>query len=352
MLIYFLLALSPLVISYFFPKLNIDNKVKKRYLTICGIILILFIGLRSKYLGSQDSFNYYAHMQRALLFDSWSNYYKPDGIEIGFQLFVYLISRIFNSPQILFVITAIIYVVSILYCIYNNSDNVTLSVVMYITLGLMQFEMQGMRQAIAMSLCLFAFEFSKKKKLLPFILLVLLATSFHRTAILFVIVYVFAWIPYNWAILLTLGVSAIFVFSFSDVFMALANDIFDTDYAQTIDSGGFVATAIYAIIVIVAMLFYRNALHKKEDKNPSSIMYITLLGFATYVMRYFGAGISERVSFYFMFGQLLLLPNTITHLSIDYKKAVTIGSYVLSILLFLYRLKGSEFIPYEFFWNI
>ena len=110
MLVYFLVAISPLVISYFYPKLNIDNKVKKRYLFACGIVLVLFIGLRSKYLGSEDSFNYYEHMQRALLCNTWDLYYRPNGFEIGFQLFVYCLSKITSSAQMLFIATAIIYI--------------------------------------------------------------------------------------------------------------------------------------------------------------------------------------------------------------------------------------------------
>lgn len=351
MLLYFLVAISPLVISYFYPKLNTDDKIKKRYLIVCGIILILFIGLRSKYLGSEDSLSYYNHMKRALLCHSWDLFYNPGSIETGFQIFVYSLSKIFNSAQMLFVATAMIYVVSILYCIYKNSDNVVLSTVMYITLGLMQFHMQGMRQAIAMSICLIAFEFAKKKKILPFLLLVILASTFHRTSIIFAVTYFVAYLPYNWGILISLAISAIFLFFNSDTIMILANDIFDTDYAQTIDSGGFVATAIYVIIIVMAMLFHRKALHKKDDKTQATIMYITLIGFATYIMRYFGAGISERISFYFMFGQTLLLPNTINKISTEYKKAINIAAYVMCILLFLYRLRGSDFVPYEFFWN-
>lgn len=351
MLLYFLVAISPLVISYFFPKLNIDNKIKKRYLIVCGIVLVLFIGLRNKYLGSEDSLNYYNHMRQALLTSSWASYYNPTGFETGFQLFVFTLSKIFTSPQMLFVATAIIYTSSISYCIYKNSDNVTLSLVMYITLGMMQFQMQGMRQAIAMSICLFAFEVAKKNKLLPFILLILLASLFHRTSIIFILTYFVVFLPYNLGILSVFCVGAFILFLNSGYITQIANILFESEYTRTIDSGGFVATAIYVIILVLAMVFYRKDLHKKDNKTQSTIFYITFIAFVNYLMRYFGVGISERISFYFMYGQILLLPNTITNISKDYKKATTIGVYVMCILLFLYRLRGSEFIPYEFFWQ-
>lgn len=351
MLIYFLVAISPLVISYFFPKLNIDNKVKKRYLIVCGIVLVLFIGLRSKYLGSEDSFSYYAHMQRAINCKTWDVFYNPSGFEFGFQVFLYLLSRVFPWAQTLFVVTGIIYVSSILHCIYKNSGNVVLSTVMYISLGLLQFQIQGMRQAIAISICIFSLEFIKKRKFIPFVLLMLLAFSFHRTAFLFAAIYFISYISYNWFNLLLLFVGSGIVINFTDALMVLGNDVFGTNYSKTIESGGFVATAIYILIVVFALVFYKKELHQKENKMPSTILYITLLGMVSYITRYFGIVIAERISFYFLFSQTILLPNSLTHVNREYKKAFTLVIYVLCVLLFLYRLQGNNFLPYKFFWN-
>lgn len=352
MVIYALVAIAPLLLSIFFPKVNENVKRKRIYLILCGIVLVLFLGLRSKYLGSTDAYNYYNHMERALLYNSWEAYYRPDFVESGFQFFVYCLSRVFNSSQWLFVITGAIFIIAVLYCTYKNSENVVLSTVMYITLGIMQFQMQGMRQAMAMAICMFAFEFVKKKKLIPFVLLVVLAMQFHRTSIVFIVIYFIALMPYRWWSLLLIAISSGVVFAYTDRLMIFANDLFETDYAQTIDSGGFVATAIYVLIIGFAMLFNQRALHNKVDRTASTVMFLTIMGFASYVMRYFGAGISERISFYFMFGQIILLPNTIKHIPAEFRKITNIAVYVLCIALFMYRLRGSDFVPYEFFWNV
>lgn len=351
MIIYAFIAIMPLLFSVFFPKMNEYDKRKRRYLTLCGIVLILFIGLRSRFVGSEDSFNYFNHMKRALLYDTWSGFYNEDGIEGGYQFFVYTISRFLNHPQYLFVVTGVIYIVAVCYCIYKNSENVVLSMVMYITIGIMQFQLQGMRQAIAMAICMVSFEFVKKKKVIPFALLVILAMQFHRTAVVIAAIYVVSMLSYNvWSILL-LAICSGVVFAYTDQLMAFANDVFETDYAQTIDSGGFIATAIYVLIIVFAMFFYRKELLQKKDKTPSTIMFVTILGFVSYIMRYFGAGISERISFYFMFGQILLLPNTIKKMPAEYRKIVEYAVSVLCIALFLYRINSSAFVPYQFFWQ-
>lgn len=351
MITYILLASFPLLLSVFFPGVKETDKKKRKYLFLCGTVLVLFMGLRTKYLGSTDTYNYYNMMQRALLHTSWESYYNDDGVEKGFQFFVYILSRIFDSPQMLLFVTSLIFVVAALYCIYKNSENVVLSTVMYITLGLMQFEMQGMRQALAMAICMFAFEFVKKKKLIPFALLVILAVQMHRTALVFAIVYFLTLLSYNWWSMLIIAVGSGVVFYFADTIMAFANDLFETEYAYTIDSGGFVATAIYILIVFLAMIFNKKIKSETDDKTQTTIMFLTIVGMVSYIMRYVGVGIAERISYYFMFGQILLLPNTTSNLKIEFRTVINIAVYILCIGLFVYRLNGSDFIPYRFFWN-
>lgn len=351
MVIYALVAIAPLVLSVFFPRLNENEKRKRKYLILCGIVLILFMGLRSRLIGSTDTANYYNMMNRAIASNSWIEYYRSDYVEAGFQFFLFCLSRIFTSPQWIIVISSAIYVICIFYCIYKNSDNVVMSVVMYITLGLMQFEMQGMRQSIAMSLCILSFEFVKKKKFVPFILVVIFATQFHRTAFLFIAVYFISLLAYRWWNLCLLCLGSIIVFANADKIITVANEIFETDYSQSIDSGGFIATAIYVLIIVFAMLYNREVRYERQDKTQSAIMFITILGMISYIMRYIGTQASERISFYFTFGQILLLPNTVSNFKEEPKKIINVAVYVLCIGLFIYRLRGSDFLPYEFFWS-
>ena len=351
MIIYAFVAIMPLIFSFLIPKVNEDDNRKRKYLKLCGIVLILFIGLRSRFVGSEDSFNYFNHMKRALLYDTWESFYNPNGIESGYQFFVYFLSRIFDSPQVLFVVTGIIFVVAVCKLIYENSENVVLSMVMYITLGILQFQLQGMRQAIAIAICMYAFKFVEKKKIIPFALLVLLAMQFHRTAVVIAAMYVVSLLAYNLGTIILFTAASSVLLAFSDQLMAFANDVFETDYSMTIDSGGFIATAIYVLIIGFAMIYYRKELINRKDKTASTIMFITILGFVSYIMRYFGAVISDRISFYFMFGQLILLPNTIKKLPVEYRKIVEYTVEILCIALFLYRINGSTFDPYQFFWQ-
>lgn len=353
MISYLALAVSPLIISTLFRDLySIDpekrNTAKKSYLFFCGLIIFLFLALRSRYIGSTDTLNYYNMMKDAIKSGSWESYYEKGGVEKGFQFFTYALSRVFKSPQMIIAASSAVYVISICYTVYHNSVDAAFSLTMYITLGLMQFHMQGMRQSIAMCICLFAFEFAKKRKLIPFILIVLLAMQFHRTAIVFLIGYLLCGMKYTTKNLLLIFIGAVAAFSMADKIVNIANVAFDSQYGNSVSSGGFVAALVY--ILIIAFAFISNK-KMNTDINESSILYITLVGAVCYLLRFFGTLAAERISFYFMFGQFLLFPNSFEQVSDNdnFRRNMKFIAYILMIGLFAYRLSKSSFLPYRFF---
>lgn len=347
MIAYIFLAAFPILLSFFFRDFE-NQKSKKKFMIICGICLFIFFAFRSRYVGSTDTANYYNMLKRAIGAENWESFFSPDGVETGFQAFTYLLSRITDEPQMIIIASSAIIVFSACFFIYRNSIDPAMSVVLFVTLGLLDFEFQGMRQSIAMSICILSYEFVKNKKLIPFVLMVLLATTFHRTAIVFLAVYLISYLSFDWK---GAGITAIvvaIVFVFSERIVTVANDIFESDYTMTVSSGGYVATAVYVIIILYAVFV--------NTKLPNSgfealAFYFTLVGAATYAIRYFGALASERISYYFIFGQLILLPSTIACMNKRDQIVVKIIVYILAVALFIYRTNGSSLDPYKFFWQ-
>ncbi|MCR4720055.1 MAG: EpsG family protein [Firmicutes bacterium] len=346
--IYLLLSIMPMVISLMFRDGNVNGDKKRPYCIICGAFLILVLGLRSKYLGSTDTQNYYNMMDSAIKASGWKDYYDEDGVEIGFQFFVFLLSRVFHHPQWIIFISTAIYVSSMFIFCYRYSDNVRLSITMYICLEIMMFNMQGMRQSIAMSICLFAYVFAEKKKLLPFAALIIVATLIHKTAILFSVVYLLSFIKLK-PLHVFAVIIGIFVFVyFSQYLMGLANNFWGKEYTEKALSGGYVALSIYILIFAFCMIASKYPLKENID---SMMLYVLLIGFVSYAERYIGVRASERISFYFTFSQLILLPNTLENGKIDEKDKIVVEMivYALCVLLFMYRLRTSNLIPFRFF---
>ena len=350
MIIYLVVSLMPLILSsFYFSRYKMTQYKKKQFLILYGILLVLFIGFRNRNIGSSDSLNYYNMFLDAIKTSSLRNFYNPNGVEIGFQLFLWIFSRFINNPQWIFIISAIIYITCISIFIYNNSDDVILSYTLYITLGLMIFMIQGMRQSIAMSICLLSFEFVKAKKFKQFLLFILLAMMFHQTAIVFIAVYFLLNLKIKVTHISTFLFFAFISLFFINIIISYANKIFNRSYTDTADSGGFVAVAIYLLIIIFDILFNKDL---KRFQYESTFFYMLLLGFFSYIMRYVGALAAERISFYFMFSQLIILPNTITKLPLEEKRIIRPLIYFFAICLFVYRLRDSNLVPYRFFWEV
>ena len=354
---YILVSFLPLLVGCFFKDVNIDKKQKKYFLIITGIAMVLFLGLRDKHIGSGDTYSYFGLFEAAISKSTWHGFtsylsrYMPafKEKEVGFQIFVWLLSRVTSNGQAIIAVTAFIYIASLMRYIYHNSDDVVLSIIMYITLGLMFFEMQGMRQSIAMSICLLSYESLKKNKFVPFVLWVILACFFHKTAIVFFVLWLFRKFTINQKHLFYFSLLGVSVIVFCNTIIRVANDFFDMNYGKAVDGGGFVATSIYILTIIFVYTFVPR---DKMDQKFSLAFYMMLLGFVCYIVRYFGAQASERISFYFMFAQLIVLPNAICSMSNDREKAITKMIVVLlSIALMIYRLSGSELVPYLFYWQ-
>ncbi len=346
MTVYIFLALFPVFLGLFFPDMQENRAQKKAYFVLCGAVMLFFMGLRHYSLGSVDTYHYYRRMEYAIFCDTWKEFYDPELYETGFQFFVYALSRVFRNPQWLLVITSLFYIFSAFYFVDRYSEDVPLSITLYVTLGLFTFHLQGMRQAMAMCICLFAYEQAKRKHPLRFLLIVLLASTFHKTALVFILVYGLTRLKLNGKSLFWFSVGAALVISLSSQLVGFANQFFDDKYSGTIESGGYIATAIYFITLAVCWIYYRG---REEDKY-ASLIYVLIVGATTYLMRYIGVGIAERISFYFLFSQIGALPLAVKLFTPRDKPLVKLAITVLATALFAYRLLDSGFSPYKFFW--
>lgn len=327
-----------------------DEKTKRTFLMWCGFAMFLIISLRHYEVGSADSLHYYEHWEEMSLYSysGLKSYIEIARFEPGYCVFVWVFSQIFPNGQILFILTAFFFTFAVCRYIYINSKDPELSFVMYICLGLYTFMVQGLRQSIAMSICLFAIEFIKKRKIIPFVLLVLLAFTFHQSAIVFLLAYFLYGFKINLkTMILGLGIAGVLLAS-SGPIAAFGNQFFGREYEGEIESGGYVAVAIYFIILTVSVILAGN---RRKNKDYTFFVLMTFVGAVFYLMRYTGVGIAERISYYFMFGQMIALPGAISRFDKSVSFAIKCVVITLCFLLFAYRLSSDGLVAYRFFWQ-
>lgn len=118
-------------------------------------------------------------------------------LEPGFRLLCYVISRFTANGQWLVVVSSVLIHGSVSLFIYRHAKNVYLAFYLYLAMMIYPFYLNIMRQALAIAVLLFAWDFLKKRRFLLYTLLVLVAATFHVSALLFLLCPLLLLIPVN-----------------------------------------------------------------------------------------------------------------------------------------------------------
>lgn len=369
MVFYAIFACTPLLVAlavklYYQCPINDSNRAKRAFLFFSGLILWLVIAFRDKAVGSTDSAIYYERWENMSFrnIEGLKENILKSRMEPGFLCAVWILSRVFQHPQFIFVLSGLLFSISVCLFIYRNSDNVVISFILFITWGLYAFMVQGLRQAVAMSICLFSIESVKKRKLFRFIIQVLIAFLFHKSAIVFAVVYFMPWKSLSLVSKLQMLVASLILIACSALIVFIGNTYFDGYYTATIQDGGFVALSLYVIVLLGATLFVQHskpiedASYKvvllgteKERRDEAFFFALTVIAFSFFIMRYTGVGIMERISFYFQFGQIILLPCIVKRFDKNSQSIAYSIAVILSVLLFMYRVETTGLTPFKFF---
>ena len=353
----YLLALGLFVwlLGYADDRTGLRQHNYKNYLIIAGSVVALIMGLRTKYTGSSDTYAYSEIIYKGILeYDSFLDYFNfklsdTEFIfsETGFYLFMWLLSRVFPDPQMLILITSIFITYSACRFIYKNTKDVPMGLLIYVSLGLFTFNMSGMRQAMAMSICLFAYEFVKQRKLIPFLLTVLIAMQFHKTALCFFPIYLMPLIQTSKGNTFWYFVGMLLFILAMDWIIETFNAFTGEDYliGDQADGGGISVIMIYATGIILSLFMHRTL----KEKNIRMQFYIVTLGLTCYIARYLANQVLERLSYYFFYFTLLLFPNIMDQLNEKERKVVKMAVCICALLLFWYRLQGGLFRNFKLF---
>ena len=336
------------------PKYGFRKNNYKSYMWLCGALMLLISAFRTPYAGATDTYLYVQRYISLQDFDSFRDFYESDlgkrGFflsEAGFYYVFWLFGHVIKSGQMAIIISSVLITVSTCLFIRRNSQDIPVSMIIYVCLGLFTFNMNGMRQAMAMSICLFAYEYVKQRRLVPFVLTILLAMMFHKTAVCFLPVFVLPKLKNSlghWTFfILGLGVCLLSVNKIIDSYQELSGINYRDNGVA--DGGGLFVILLY--LGAIALTLNRKRILEKTFTRVAFLA--TLTGFAAYITRYFGSGILERISYYYFYFPVLLIPEVFQEYNEKEHKVIKTYFVIGCVLLFAYRVWKSGFQSYKFF---
>jgi hypothetical protein len=334
------------------------ERQKRYFLILTGLIMVLMIGLRKYTNGSGDSEVYYWHWKTLseIGFSKFFETVNNSAFEKGYTITVFLLSHIFKHPQFVFVFSGLFFSISVCRFVYKNCENLTLAIIVFNSLELFIFMVQGLRQAVAMSICLFAIEKCKKREPFKFAFLIVVAMLFHASAIVFAIVYFLPYLKIKCShLILFLVGSVVANYSISYLFQ-FVNLFVRDEYGMIKDAAE--GTGVVTILIYIAILLAGLLMRPKDTENLEVIQdyslyfYLTCIAFVTFSLRSSVASISERISFYFAFGEMALVSNLVQNeKNVVLRFLFSCGVIILCLGVAIHKVGYSSLVPYLFFWQ-
>lgn len=280
-----------------------------------------------------------------------------DHFEIGYKLLIYLSYFISNNPQIIFVTTSILFIVTTFYAIYNESPDVVYSVYLLVVTRYYFISMNMVKQFVAMAILLYSIKYlGLKKRNYKFWIFLIIAVLIHYSAIVGVGFWILDKISISkmkfWIItFFTCIFYFIFIkFNFSVLVQKL---FFGTKYYKYFSNSFLYAGSNFAkwtfiLNVCILIIFYL----KLNDKSDNKYRLYFKLQLVACILCVFMPLIPlvERIFFYFGFIQILSIPYVIGFYKRGYERlAIKLGvGFVLTLYCYIdiFVKLDHEVLPY------
>lgn len=359
MYIYIILILTLFILGIVL-KPNKKKTNKKTFMIIAFILLALIAGCRSYTVGidTEQFCKAYQLIGRIEISQAIEN----TRYETGFIILCKILNFITPNFQLLIFITSVFIMSSVCKFIYEESDDVIFSTLIFILINCFAMYMSTMRQAIALAIIILAYlYFLKNDKKVKYVISVIIASLFHQSAIVMLILLLFNGKKFKRRYYVVSILTAIMVFIFVPTIFSILLRIFpnygiysDSEFANSNYFASLLNSVVVFIFYTIGVIYWKKNKEKYGDKKDFYAFMISLnLIFYIATMR---MTLLARITTYFNIFNIIWIPQTMKNIdNIRHKKIFTI-MILLCLLAYwgiisIYRPEWYGVIPYKFFWE-
>ena len=352
MVVYGIVVALAVLVRVLCQQMHIEKKRADRAtITFFFVSYLLLLCLRDTSVGV-DTVSYIRTFERlkgmSLKFALASSSSEP-----GFVVLQKLIAAI-GGERLFIIVVACLIVIPVIKLYREESEGAILCIAFFLISLLFEMFFSGMRQSIAIGLGVPAFYLTKKRKWIPFILIVLLAFSFHRTGIMLALIYPIyhARITRKWLwVVLPLFV---FVYLRRDLILDFMIDFAGEDYASRYSylTGQSSQTALMILFILLSIYSYVMLDENLADAEDIGLRNILLLATFVHMFTPLHPTIS-RINYYY----ILFIPVALTRVNARCSRSLyliaKLAEAVMSafFIFYFFALKGNSLntADYRFF---
>jgi len=321
--------------------------VKKLLTKSFFFITFLLLILRSIDTGADTRM--YINIFNYISKQSWSNP-RYTNIEMGYCLLNKLISIFSTDPYYFILIMTILTLVPFHLFIKRYSLKPWISYLVYFTFGFFNFSFYIYRQGIAFSILIFSLRYVENRKLLKFVLCIIAAFFFHRTAIAFIIIYFIKDINITKKYLLYMFGGCFVIAIFSERIFNIALSFARVKYPVGY-TGGF-NFLLFLLAVFLAVFLFNK---KNLSDFPNKYFMNTFAAACVVQILSLNLEIFVRLTYYFALPMIILIPNTIYIMCRENpRQRIVVEFMAVSFMAvwFVYTMYTSGWNnDYSFFWQ-
>lgn len=276
-----------------------------------------------------------------------TSYLSEHGKDQGFTVLVSVIkTAIGSNDKLFFFLIAAFQMFCIIYFLRKYSANFPLSVFMFvISTDYLSWMFNGMRQFIAVCIVLLSFGLVLRKKYIPAVLVILLASTIHASALMMIpLIFVIQGPSWNWkTLLLLVGVGAAILLI--DPFMSFVDSILaETQYNDLItndiwknDDGTNVLRALFYSIPAILSLVGKRFVDREDSPIVNLCVNCSVCTAALYLLSVFSSGIYiGRLPIYTTLQGYVAVPWLIEHMFTKESAKIVTGGLICGYLAFFY----------------
>lgn len=284
---------------------------------IMAVAMIFFVGLRTNY----NDTTAYTHGYELINIDmDLDDFSWKIGANPGFNWINLKLKQHGTSTQSFLMFYAAITLAIYIWFIRKYTDDIILTVFLFITMGCYTFTLAAVKQCAAVAFCLIATDFGIRKKYIPMVILILIGTLIHPYSLMYLAVPFLSFRPWS-----KIGYAMVAIFVIVGVMLSgLITTVLDitTLMGEEYDAESFVGEGvnIFRVAVVWVPVFlswfarkhYEG--HQKEHRARNIIMNLATLNACIMFVGLFGtANYFARLANYFLVFQVLALPTVLRY---------------------------------------
>ncbi len=331
------------------------QKNKKVFIFLACTQWVLISGLRSEYIGN-DTMNYLANfelhhdMPWSKVFECFPRYYIDNDpnvyFEPGYILFERIVGIFTDSPVAYNFVIASIFMTAFGNFVYDNSEDPSLSFLLYSGIFYGMFSLTGYRQVLSVSIGIFwSFKYLKQRRFLPFATLVFLSSLLHKSTLVFLPFYFISQIKISKKYVAFVAVTAAIMIALRGPLFNFVKTVvgYEQYEGMSLNQNNFII--LLMVFIVVSAWRYKPIIERHPNAKVyynGLIMSVLMLPFAMV------SPTSMRLVYDFAFQMMFLLPLVVETFEGKKDKMVV---YAVVVSIFAYFIVQKT--PYYlFFWEL